>query len=181
MEDLIAIVDARAELDAEIRQAPEEVRNFIAEQMRDWLNDENFVEALVGHLEGDAASQARRPILLARLRQIASFVLPQSRVPAASSRPARPLVRAAPAPTWGGQTFGAPSPVPLQVLVRSSSLRAVGYDPSTHVLMVEFQNHRRYEYSNVPPNVYDGLLRAGSHGRYFNQWIKDRYSSRRQS
>jgi hypothetical protein len=70
MEDLIAVLDGRAELVSEINQAPAEVRNFVAEQIRDWLRDETFLESLNGHLRGDAASQARKPILMDRLRHL---------------------------------------------------------------------------------------------------------------
>ena len=60
LEDLIAVIDARAELFSEINQAPEDVRDFVASQIGEWLDDERFVESLAGQFEGDPASQATR-------------------------------------------------------------------------------------------------------------------------
>jgi hypothetical protein len=197
MEDLIAIVDGRAELLAEINRAPEDVRKFIAEQIEEWLNSERFLNSLAGHLEGDAASQARRPALLARLRELASSVqatghprqigLPVPVRPApeslllaarqsAGARPFRPGTAISPA---GASRLGASFPVPASVLLRSTNLREAAYDSNSHVLTIEFVTGRVYTYDGVPQNVYVGLVQAGSHGKYFNQWIRDRYQHHR--
>ncbi len=56
--------------------------------------------------------------------------------------------------------------------VSSSNLRAVGYDPDTRTLEVEFLNGGLYSYSGVPASVYAGLMSASSHGSYFNVNIK---------
>jgi hypothetical protein len=56
--------------------------------------------------------------------------------------------------------------------VSSSNLKAVGYDPSTKTLEIEFLNGGLYQYSNVPQNIYDGLMLASSHGQYFDSHIK---------
>lgn len=160
---------------------PEEVREFIAEQIGEWLNDETFLESLAGHLEGDTASQARKPILLARLRQIASLVAPKTRTRtvaspqprAASPRP--PAVGQSAVPGFGAARLNAPVPLPGRVLLRSSALRSAAYDANTLALTIEFQSGRVYVYRGVPLNVYAGLVHGGSHGKYFNQWIKGRY------
>lgn len=55
--------------------------------------------------------------------------------------------------------------------VSSSNLSSVGYDSSTQILEVEFNNRRIYQYRNVPLSIYQGLMRASSHGRYFNKYI----------
>jgi len=44
--------------------------------------------------------------------------------------------------------------------VRSSNIRAVGYDLASRTLEVEFQSRGVYQYSSVPENVYQGLMRA---------------------
>lgn len=62
--------------------------------------------------------------------------------------------------------------------VRSSNLRAVGYDEDG-TLVIRFRSGGTYAYHGVPPAVYDGLMRAGSHGRYFHSRIKGRYAYRR--
>jgi KTSC domain len=56
--------------------------------------------------------------------------------------------------------------------VSSSNLRAVGYDPATRVLEVEFLDGGAYQYSGVPASVYAGLMSASSHGSYFDQHVK---------
>ncbi len=63
--------------------------------------------------------------------------------------------------------------------VSSSNLRSVGYDPASQTLEIEFQNGRIYQYFNVPQSVYDALMAAESHGRYFLAHIRGVYPYRR--
>lgn len=56
--------------------------------------------------------------------------------------------------------------------VGSSHLKAVGYDPATQTLEIEFLDGGLYQYSGVPESVYQGLMSASSHGQYFDQYIK---------
>jgi len=67
----------------------------------------------------------------------------------------------------------------LRTPVTSSNLRSVGYDPQTQKLEIEFISGGVYEYFTVPVNVYQGLMSAASHGRYFDQNIKNIYQYRR--
>jgi hypothetical protein len=60
-------------------------------------------------------------------------------------------------------------------LVSSSNLRSVGYDDSTNILEIEFNSGGIYQYFNVPLAVYQGLMNAPSHGKYFHRHIKDTY------
>jgi hypothetical protein len=55
----------------------------------------------------------------------------------------------------------------LLVSVISSNLMAMGYDPNSGELQVQFRNGEIYSYQNVPPEVYDALLNAPSKGTYF--------------
>ena len=57
--------------------------------------------------------------------------------------------------------------------VDSSALASVGYDRD--VLEVEFGNGSVYQYVGVPIRVYEALMMAQSHGRFFNEHIRDRY------
>ena len=59
--------------------------------------------------------------------------------------------------------------------VESSMIYAVGYDKAKHVLEVVFNTGRTYQYGDVPPEVYEGLLNAESKGRYFLANIRDVY------
>jgi hypothetical protein len=56
--------------------------------------------------------------------------------------------------------------------VTSSNLAAVGYDPDTETLEVEFKNGSVYTYSAVPADVYNELMEADSIGRAFAALIK---------
>ena len=72
LEDLVAVIDGRAELVQEIRSAQEDVRTYIASEINKLLRTQAFVDALPGYLLPDAASQARITLLVSRLRQIAA-------------------------------------------------------------------------------------------------------------
>jgi hypothetical protein len=71
IEDIIAVVDGRATIEAEVRAAPASVAAFLRDRIRSLLADPDFIDAVAGHLPGDSASQARLPLVLARLRAIA--------------------------------------------------------------------------------------------------------------
>ena len=60
--------------------------------------------------------------------------------------------------------------------VESSMLHAVGYDPDTHTLEVLFNSGGAYQYYNVPPEEYEGLMEAESKGRYMHEHIIDVYA-----
>jgi hypothetical protein len=62
------------------------------------------------------------------------------------------------------------------ITVESSMIHAVGYDPEKHILEVVFNTGRTYQYADVPPEVYEGLFKAESKGRYFLANIRDVYS-----
>jgi hypothetical protein len=59
--------------------------------------------------------------------------------------------------------------------VESSSLQSVGYDAENETLEIEFRNGRVYQFYEVPGHVYEDLMAAGSHGKYFAQNIKNRF------
>jgi hypothetical protein len=54
-----------------------------------------------------------------------------------------------------------------RIPVTSSVLASVGYDPLRWILELEFHSGRVYEYYNISLGIYNGLLSAPSHGRYF--------------
>jgi hypothetical protein len=70
MEDFLSVVNGREELLEELRDAPSEVRAFVCETVAAWLRDGDFMDALPYQLAGDDESQARVPVLLARLRSV---------------------------------------------------------------------------------------------------------------
>jgi len=73
MEDLIAVVDGRAELVGEIRAAQNDVRSYLAKEIIKLLGAREFLDALPGHLAPDSASQERITTVMTRLREIASL------------------------------------------------------------------------------------------------------------
>lgn len=60
--------------------------------------------------------------------------------------------------------------------VRSSAIRAVGYDRSIRRMRITFEQGYTYDFCEVPPDVYEALMAASSKGTYYNKYIKDRYS-----
>jgi KTSC domain len=59
--------------------------------------------------------------------------------------------------------------------VSSSTIAAIGYDPDSGVLEVEFTKGAVYSYSGVPLGEYEGLMSADSKGKYLNANVKGRY------
>jgi hypothetical protein len=72
LEDIISVIDGRDMLLAEIAAAPADVRTYLSETIRRLLETPAFVDSLPGHLPGDAASQARLPLVRAKLLRIAT-------------------------------------------------------------------------------------------------------------
>lgn len=186
MEDVIAVVDGRPSLPDELRDAPPDLREFVADEVADLLTRDAFMEALPGHLQGDEASQGRLPLIIERLRRIAALRF--SSTADSSSEPStatatkpKTQIETGTRPSTGSAVAGQlPTPAD-SIRVRSTNITSIMYDPSTSTLTMEFHGARFYEYYNVPANVYDGLIRATSKGRYHHQWIKSRYRSKRRS
>ncbi len=61
--------------------------------------------------------------------------------------------------------------------VESSNVAAVGYDPVSRMLEVEFKNGGVYQYADVSREDADGLVGAESVGRFLNQMIKPTYAA----
>ncbi len=60
--------------------------------------------------------------------------------------------------------------------VQSSDINSIGYDNENSVLEIEFLSGGIYQYSNVPINIYNDIMNALSHGKYFHQNIKDSFN-----
>ena len=69
--DIVALVDGREELRAEIRHAPQELTTYLAKSLRALLEQDRIVDGIRAQLLPDAISQARaEDLVLARLREI---------------------------------------------------------------------------------------------------------------
>jgi hypothetical protein len=73
LEDVIALVDGRDSLIAEVKASAEKLREYLSQKIGDLLATQGFVDALPGHLPCDSASQARLPLVLDRLKRIAGL------------------------------------------------------------------------------------------------------------
>lgn len=63
--------------------------------------------------------------------------------------------------------------------VNSTAIAKIEHNERTHVLSIWFHETGHYDYFNVPRHIYEAFLRAPSKGRFFNDYIKDRYSANR--
>lgn len=71
LEDVICVIDGRPELEQEVANSAREIRSYIGGCLRAFLGDPDFIDALPGHLPGDTGSQARLPMLMEKLKQLA--------------------------------------------------------------------------------------------------------------
>ena len=61
----------------------------------------------------------------------------------------------------------------------SSNIKSVGFDESTSVLEVEFNNCVVWQYYDVPEYIWHEFLNAESKGKFFNANIKNVYNGQR--
>ena len=73
LEDLVFVVDGRAELVAEVQAETAELRTYVRREISALLATRTFLDGLPGYLLPDAMSQARITIVLQRLRGLASL------------------------------------------------------------------------------------------------------------
>lgn len=60
---------------------------------------------------------------------------------------------------------------------QSTALSFAEYDPVQRTLHIKFRHgFKTYTYYGIPAQIYEGLIRASSKGRYYDAHIKDRYS-----
>lgn len=61
-----------------------------------------------------------------------------------------------------------------RIPVVSSNLASVGYEGG--ILEIEFKSGLVYQYSGVPAYVFEALMSAPSHGKYFSAHIRNNSS-----
>lgn len=61
----------------------------------------------------------------------------------------------------------------------SSVIKHFNYNEKSNTLKITFVSGLVYAYKNVPQQVYELLVIAGSKGRYFNYYIKDKFKFRK--
>ena len=62
------------------------------------------------------------------------------------------------------------------IALDSSTMNATGYDAALKKLRIVFSKNEVYDYKNVPPKVFEGLLQAKSKGTFFNLHIKEKFA-----
>jgi len=67
--------------------------------------------------------------------------------------------------------MGTPVSVPLES-VQSSTIKAVGYDPQSDTLVVQFHSDATYLYHGVKAKTHQGLMAAPSLGSYLHTHVK---------
>jgi hypothetical protein len=65
------------------------------------------------------------------------------------------------------------------VQVESEAIAEIAYDADTSRMFVRFAEGVWYTYFAVPPRTYEEFLAAESHGHFFHERIRDRFSFRR--
>jgi len=63
--------------------------------------------------------------------------------------------------------------------VKSRMILGVRYNERTYELDVVFRTGEKYRYKNVPQFVYDGLMKAPSHGQYMHKKVLGRFKYER--
>jgi predicted nucleotidyltransferase len=71
LEDLVFVIDGRIGIVDEVQAAGDPVHEYLAQFLGELLDTAAFIDALPGHLPGDAASQRRLPSLRDKLERIA--------------------------------------------------------------------------------------------------------------
>lgn len=59
--------------------------------------------------------------------------------------------------------------------IESSNLKSTVYDTESKKLVVEFKNGLKYEYDEVPHNIFAQLRLSESQGKFFNTSIAKTY------
>lgn len=71
LEDIVAVLDGRAEIVAEVSESELDLRDYLRREFSALRSNREFMEALPGHLLPDAISQQRLTLVVSRLEQIA--------------------------------------------------------------------------------------------------------------
>lgn len=59
--------------------------------------------------------------------------------------------------------------------INSSNISAIGHNPYTNTMRVQFANGNTYAYHDVPRDVHEALVNADSVGSHFSQNIRNAY------
>jgi len=60
--------------------------------------------------------------------------------------------------------------------VESSNLAAVGYEPSSQTLHVQFKGGGHYTHAGFPPEAHSAFMASESKGKHYNANIKGKFA-----
>ncbi len=63
--------------------------------------------------------------------------------------------------------------------VKSRMILGIRYNEKTYEMDIVFRTGEKYRYKNVPLIIYDGLMKATSHGQYMHKKVLGRYKYER--
>jgi hypothetical protein len=70
IEDIITVLDGRAEIITEINHASNQLKSYLALEFSSFINNANFLQALPGHLNDSSGMENRKNIVLARIDEV---------------------------------------------------------------------------------------------------------------
>ena len=70
MEDIVTLMDGRDEVISEIELQSQELKSFLSEKFKNFLENSSFLDSISGHLLPDAASQDRTSLVKSRMDTI---------------------------------------------------------------------------------------------------------------
>jgi len=73
IEDIIALLDGRAEIIGEIRKADTRLASELEKRFSELLQNNQFIDAISGHMPTDTTSQARVPMIVETIKKIANL------------------------------------------------------------------------------------------------------------
>jgi predicted nucleotidyltransferase len=73
LEDIVTVIDGRQSLLDEVANSPAELREYLAAEFKQLVENRDFMDALPGQLPTDLGSQARVPGLIKKLRQLSEI------------------------------------------------------------------------------------------------------------
>jgi len=59
--------------------------------------------------------------------------------------------------------------------VQSSTIKAIGYDPASKTMAIEFNHGGLYQYADVPPETHKAFMEAKSIGNHFHVHIRPKH------
>lgn len=61
------------------------------------------------------------------------------------------------------------------IRIESSAISGVGYDEKHQTMTVKFVGGKKYQYQNVPKNIFENLTNAESSGKFINMEVKGKF------